>query len=215
MRPGFFRVLTFGLLALAALILALAGCGGSEGGAPTASMGASTEARPSGGSAEPSPGPPAAAFQPKPHHDSGGGAAQFVVKGADNSVQEFGAEASEAELQAAASALHAFLDARAERNWAAACTYLAKAVTQGFAQLASRPPKSKGQSCAASLAALSGKTSTATLREAAVADVGSLRTEGDQAFLVYRGAGGTVYAISLAREGGAWKVASLAAVPLS
>jgi hypothetical protein len=159
------------------------------------------------------PAPPASAFQPKPHHDSGGGADQFVVKGADNSVQEFGAEADESELEAAATALHAFLDARAERNWAAACTYLSAETKHGFAQITSA---SHPAGCATTLATLSGKVPTATLREAAIADVASLRSEGKRGFLIYRGAPeGTVYAISMAKERDRWKVASLAGISLN
>ncbi len=110
-------------------------------------------------------------------------------------------------------ALHGFLDARAERNWAAACGYLSQGATQGFG---SAVTGSAGSSCAATLAALTGKVPTSTLREAAVADVGSLRVKGGQAFLIYSGAPkDTVYAISVSREGGAWKVASLSGVPLS
>lgn len=210
---------------------AIGGCGGSGGDstASTASTeahpsaakttpGASKEAKPGGGSTgsgtgSAEPGPPASAFVPRHHHDSGGGSAQFRVKGGDNSVQEFGAEAGESELQAAATALHGFLDARAARNWAAACAYLSVATKEGFAQLNAT---SQPRSCAATLATLSGKVPTATLREAAVADVGSLREEGGQAFLIYRGPPkGTVYAIPMAREDGAWKLASLAGTPLN
>jgi hypothetical protein len=54
------------------------------------------------------------------------------------------------------------------------------------------------------------------LAKAAKADVGSLRIEGDRAFIVYRGAPkGTFYAISMSKEGGSWKVASLAGTPLN
>jgi hypothetical protein len=189
----------FALLLLALAVPALAGCGGGGGSTSTGSTGSSKAS-----------GPAAGAFKPKPHHDSGGGAAQFTVKGGDNSVQEFGAEASESELQEAAAALHGFLDARTERNWAAACTYLDAAVKQSFAGLGTAPARP----CATSLAALTGKTSSSTLREAAVADVGSLRAEGDRGFLIYRGAGGGVYAIPVAREHDAWKVAGLSGLPL-
>lgn len=199
------------LLLLALATLALAGCGG--GGR---SMG-STKSAESSGSTGPSKssGPPAAAFTPKPHHDSGGGSAQFEVEGADNSVQEFGAEASESELRQAAAALHGFLEARAERNWAAACGYLAEGTFESFRQLGGGASDSAGAGCAASLAVLTGKASSSTLREAAVANVGSLRAEGDRGFLIYRGAHDVVYAISIARERDAWKVASLSGVPLS
>jgi hypothetical protein len=53
------------------------------------------------------------------------------------------------------------------------------------------------------------------LEEAAQADVGALRTEGDRGFLLYHGASNTDYAISMAKESGAWKVGALAGVPLS
>ena len=199
------RPLPLLLLALALATLALAGCGGGGGGGSTATTATAAH-----------PGATTTTFHPKPHHDSGGGAAQFEVKGGDNSVQEFGAEASEAELEQAATALHGFLDARAERNWATACGYLSKATAQSFSQLGAGGSGSGAKGCAANLAALTGKTPTSTLREAAVADVGSLRTEGEQAFLIYRGAPkGTIYAIPIAKEGAAWKVASLSGVPLS
>jgi hypothetical protein len=223
------------VLAIASLpvALGLAGCGGGGGSttatAPAPSSSTTTTAAPPKqatqhrpdaagqrsptNSPPPPPGPPAVAFQPKSHNDSGGGSAQFIVKGADNSVQEFGSEGQQSELETAATALHGFVDARAERNWAAACNYLSKAAKQGFApsSASSQPP-----SCAATLAALSGKVPTATLREAAVADVGSLRREGESGFLIYRGApSGTVYAISIAKQGGAWKIASLAGTPLN
>ena len=213
------RPLPLLLLVLALATLALAGCGGGGGGGSTATTateahpGATTspttstaeQPKPGGGSGSSGAGsgesgPPASAFHPKPHHDSGGGSGQFRVKGADNSVQEFGAEADESELEQAATALHGFLDARAERNWAAACGYLSKATTQSFSQLGAG---SKQKPCAASLAALSGQVPTSALREAAAADVGSLRTEGEQAFLIYRGAPkGTIYAITIDREDG-------------
>ena len=180
-----------------------AGKGSSEAGAPAAGSGGE-----GAGQGAASPGPPASAFHPKPHHDSGGGSGQFRVKGGDNSVQEYGAEASAGELDRAAAALHGFLDARAERNWAAACSYLSAAAREGLAQ--------GSAGCPAGLAALTGKASPATLREAARADVGALRAEGTRGFLIYRGPpAGTVYAVSVSRDGGAWKLDSLAGVPLS
>jgi hypothetical protein len=184
--------------ALFGTLAAVAGCGGG--------VATSRDITTSTGSGRP------ADFQPKPHQDSGGGAAQFRVEGGDNSVQEYGAEAPESELRQAAADLHGFLDARAERNWAAACAYLSAEAKRSFAGM----PGAAAQGCAASLAALAGQISTSALREAAVADVGSLRAEGDQGFLLYRGAPkGTVYAIKMVREAGRWMVASLSGVPLN
>ncbi len=222
-----------GPLAALALAIGLTACGGGGGGSTSSTatgetsprQGAGTtsakEAEPGGGSGSSGTGstepePPASAFHPKPHHDSGGGSQQFIVKGGDNSVQEFGAEASEAELQAAATALHGFLDARAARNWAAACGYLAKSVTESFEQLAAQARGGEGGGCAAFLEKLTNPAAKGELRaEAAKADVGSLRTEGDRSFVIYTGIGGTVLAMPMTTEGGAWRVASLSGVPLN
>jgi hypothetical protein len=159
--------------------------------------------------------PPASAFEPKPHHDSGGGSAQFIQKGGDNSVQNYGQEASETELKQAAASLHGFLDARVQGNWAAACTYLSKGAREGFAQVASQAPQLKGADCATVLAVLSEGLPASNLREAAIANVGSLRTEGDHGFLIYRGAKGFVYGISIAREGDAWRLQTPGGTPIA
>lgn len=180
----------------------------SRGGASnTGSQGKQGEDRSEGGNA--------ADFTPKQHHDSGGGAAQYQVKGGDNSVQEFGEEAGSSDFEAAATVLHAFLDARAEGNWAAACQYMAKSTVESLEQLAARA-KSSDESCGAILARISNPAAKqALVEEAAQADVGSLRTEGGQAFLIYTAGKKTILAMSMADEGGQWKVASLAGTPLN
>jgi hypothetical protein len=180
-------------------LVALGGCGGG-GGTPTSS--------------EPSSGSAASSFQVKPHSDSGGGSKQFTSPGSDNSVQEFGSEAHGEEFQAAATALHNLLDARAQRDWAAACEYLSKAARFGLAQLGAKVAQLRGSGCAAQLGALTGSIPSTALREAAIADVASVRVKGDHAFLIYRGAQHQVEAVSAVREDGEWKVASLSAVPL-
>jgi hypothetical protein len=149
----------------------------------------------------------------KPHHDSGGGSQQFRVKGGDNSVQEFGAEAGGSELEEAAAALHGFLDARAAKEWVKACTYLAVSVTGSLQKLAGGSKRLTDRSCGVVLKALSGIPQS-TLEELAEADVGAMRVEGDRSFLLYHGAQDTDYAIPMTREGNAWKVAALAGTPL-
>jgi hypothetical protein len=146
---------------------------------------------------------------------SGGGSAQYRVKGGDNSIQDFGEESGESELEEAAASLHDFLVARAEEDWPTACSHLAKAVAQQLQQLASQSNKLSGAGCAKILAALTPPLPAKVQKESTIVDAGSLRTEGEQAFLVYRGAEETVYAIPMKPEGGAWKVGALAATPLS
>ncbi len=148
---------------------------------------------------------------PKPQKDSGGGSEQFRVKGGDNSVQEFGQEAPESEMDEAAAALHGFLDARAAGDWTSACSYLADEIAQSLQQLST---SSQGADCGQLLQSLSKGVPRSALAEAAIANVGSLRLEGDRAFLLYRGAHGVVYVVPMERAGDAWKVAGLSGTPL-
>ena len=129
------------LLALIALIVSstVLGCGDSGGATSTDSSAftetqASTSAsnttaagkqKPNPSSAQsdqPTPGPPASAFQPTHHEDSGGGSTQLIVKRRRQQRAGIRRRVRRARIpKAAATALHDFLDARAERNWAAAC----------------------------------------------------------------------------------------------
>ena len=215
--------------ALVALLLALGvvACGGSDSDSTTgtAEQQSQAEGAGQGGDGESGGGDSSAAatsagdaddFVPKEHDDSGGGAGQFKVKGGDNSVQEFGEEASAEELDAAAAALHNFLDARAEGNWAAACEYMSGSVVESFEKLAAQSKQIDDSSCGSILETLTNPAATQLLKEeAAKADVGSLRIEGGRAFIIYSGVEGTIMAMPMADEDGDWKVASLAGTPLS
>jgi len=226
------------LTALAALLLTLglAACGGDDESEPAttaASQGQSSDGPAdaqngggkdqdgsgagddSGGGSEGS-GEPAGEFKPKRHQDSGGGSEQFRVKGGDNSVQEFGQEADEAEFEAAAGALHNFLDARADGHWAAACSYLSDQIAASLEKLAAQAKEVEATGCAAILGKLTNPAAKGALRqEAKQANVGSLRVEGDRSFVIYRGPDGAILAMPMTQEDGAWKVASLAGTPLN
>jgi hypothetical protein len=145
---------------------------------------------------------------------SGGGSEQFRVKGGDNSIQEFGDESGESELEEAAEALHGFYVARAKEDWPVACGYLAKSMVQQLEQLASQSSGLKSKGCAAILHAFTRPLPASARRETTVIDAGSLRTEGEQSFLIYYGEGHTVYAMPMKQENGGWKVTLLSATPL-
>jgi hypothetical protein len=226
-----------GMVVTVVLIFGLAACGSSDSTTATLNSGSSSTSRtkPPPPSAKESPGSQtktqtkespkaihrseakeASEFAPKPHNDSGGGSKQFEVKGGDNSVQEFGGEADASELDKAANALHNFLDARAEGNWAATCTYMSKATIESFEKLAAQSKQPGGASCAAILEKLMNPAARQSMKaEAEKANVRSLRTEGEQAFVIYTGLDGTILAMPMANEDGEWKVASLAGTPLN
>jgi hypothetical protein len=144
-----------------------------------------------------------------------GGAAAFETKGGDNSIQRSGSAASSTELGQAAAVLHGYLDARAAGAWGRACSYLAAGVASQLSQLAAGAKGKAAPSCSKLLATLSAGVPPAALREAAIARPGALRVRGSGAFLLYHGARGTDYFMPMAREGGRWKVAALAASALS
>jgi hypothetical protein len=179
-----------------AIALGLTACGGG-GGEMTAATTASPAATDS-------------AAKPPGHHDPPTGAAAFEVKGGDNSIPEFGSEASEPELQAAATALHAYLDARAARAWSAACSYLSPGIAASLVTQLGGTGKAAGASCPEILATLSAGASPSALREAAVAKVAALRMEADHGFLLFHGARGVDYFMPMTREGGAWTIAAVA-----
>jgi len=207
--------LTFVLL-LALPALAITACGGDDGSAtgdPTGGHGreagtASTppsDAKPPSGSSD-SPGPaqePSDA--PESDSDSGGGSAQFRGRG-DNSVQELGSEADDPEFEQAAAVLHGYLDALAAGRWKAACSYMESGFRDSVEQL--------GGSCAPALAGMSGGPSPAAAEEAAVADAGALRVDGNQGFILFHGVRHSDFFMPVAREEGRWKIAALAASEL-
>lgn len=149
-------------------------------------------------------------------NDSGGGSKQFrVPEGYDNSVQDFGEEAEDTEREEAAVALHAFFEAQAAYDLETECAFLAKSMRESFRQMAaSGGAETESDSCPAILKAMTLKLSPEAAKELTQIDVGSLRTEGDRAFLLYKGADGSVYAMVMENEDGAWKVGSIAGTPL-
>ena len=145
--------------------------------------------------------------------DSGGGAEQFIVPGADNTIQEFGSEATGSESEEIATALHNFLDARARGNWHAACAYLAPSTVRSYEKLLAKSSKIKDKNCAGVLEAITSPATVGKLREeAAAVDVGSVRVKGRQAFAIYTGPGGAVVAVSVLNENGVWRVGSITAL---
>jgi hypothetical protein len=214
--PG--KGLTFLLLAVA-----LAGCGGGGGG-----DGADSTSSPVASQAPEEPGErpaevapaedesPAAQPPDKAHHDSGSGSSQFRQKGGDNSVPDYGYEASASEREEAAQPLHAYLDSVAAHRWPAACAYVSRGVIAELEQLSQlAKQQTQVESCPEFLAALNGEGSQSALATAAAqTDVASLRVDGDRGFVIYRGAKGQGYAMPMAREQGVWRVAALAGTPV-
>lgn len=225
---GIRRIVALCAIALAAGAISACGDSGStatdastakeEGANPGATSEADSGGSSEGGSrsqqADESAGS-SAPVEPAPLKVTGGGSDQYRTPGGDNSIQNFGEEGEESELEEAATVLHDYLVARAGEDWTAACASLASTVTDQLNVLASRSGQLEGKGCAAILGALTPPLPAAVRRESTIVDAGSLRLEDERAFLIYGGAKGTVYAVVMEQEDGAWKVGTLSATPIS
>lgn len=183
------------------------GSQGSQGGGSQAGKGGSSgERQGAGGSGS--------AAVSTPLRVSGGGSEQYRSRGGDNSIQDYGEESDESELEAAAEAVHGFYVARAEEDWAGACSYLAKSMVTQLEQLAGQSPQLEDSGCAAVLRAFTRPLPASVRRETTVVDAGSLRREGERGFLIYYGEDRTAYAMPLEDEDGEWKLTLLSGTPL-
>jgi hypothetical protein len=184
------RLLTIAVAALIALGLAACGGGGdtTQSTAQATSGGGSNQ----GGSSE-----------------QGEGADSFKVPGGDNSIQNYGEEADESEIEAVETALNGFLDARAEGNWAKSCSYLAKATLKPLETLSEKTPKLKGASCAKILAALESRVPAPERANPLTHGIASVRIKGPRGFALFHGANGSDYFMLMTNEGGEWKVSAL------
>lgn len=232
----------WGLLA-ASLLLApalLAACGEEE---PTASDSTTTAAA----SADPAAGAPTTrAPEGNPRPDTGSaaprGAGEAAVegvepklgspadvdrnRGGDNSIQDYGDEASRNERREAATVLTAYLGAYARGDGDSACALLddraADAVADATATLASRAPDEVSaakdlqvESCADALGLLEAGAGSAGREAGGPPRVLSVRLDGDQAFAIYARAGDEQYAIPMQRiETDGWRIGALAGTPL-
>ncbi len=147
----------------------------------------------------------------------GGGGSDSTAPAAAGlkSIRSFGAEASPADRDAAGKVVEGFLRARANGDWPKACSLIAASVVGKLRQLVSQAHQLKNTGCTELV-----KAATAALPRTAVAHgarirVTGARIEGDFGFVLYRDAGGTSFALPVAREPSSWKAGALVGQPLS
>lgn len=149
-------------------------------------------------------------LKPVPLKVSGGGSQQFIQKYGDNSIAEYGEEASESELRQAAETVHGYLVAVGESDWVTTCSYMSKSLVERFEKIFAQAPEVKAKGCAEMLDNFYTQAEPEYIARARTeVNAGSLRHEGDdQAFLIYYGPGTTVYAMTMSNDDGQWKVAN-------
>jgi hypothetical protein len=172
------------LLAVCALLALLAGCGG--GGDSTSS---SSKEKTVDWSEYP-PGP----------------TRQFIVPGGDNAVQTFGREATPAERKQVTKVAQAWLRARAAKNWAKDCRYLATSSVKYAESSASYMAQHKVSGCTKALGVMAVKGQKVSLKYNMAGGVVSLRLGEGHGYAQYHGNDGHDWVIPVIRENGVWKI---------
>lgn len=133
-----------------------------------------------------------------------GGAPQgskgFLTPGGDNSVQKFGTEARGSQFAAASAVVEAFMAARADHDWPAACKHLAAGTVDQVEKVIA-----PGEGCAATLTKASKNLPENGLPNTMTGPIDSFRVEGNRGFALWHGNDGVDYVLPLKMEGG-WKL---------
>jgi hypothetical protein len=203
-----------------ALALAFGGCGGGGGDDQSTSIAASTGTT----GAETSP---AQTGQQKPVESSTTTASKgsFTLgspsdvprsKGGDNSVQDYGSEASEADRAAAGRALQAYYDALASGDTEGACALLTSHTREDIEQTLKRLPiqGSKAPTSCSQVLRLTSDVGSGRTPRLRLSELLSLRQQDEQAFLIYKAGDGKVYSMPMGQDGTDWRVGGVSATPL-
>lgn len=140
---------------------------------------------------------------------SSGGIAAFREPGANNSLEEYGHEATRVELEQAAANVHAYLAAVTSEEWRAACAAVSRELVRSLGRVFKSGERPASQSCAEMIRGSAGSEAPLadTPYKSSEVDAGSLRIEGDTGFLFFNAVAGGLQILVL-REGGKWKVDS-------
>ena len=128
---------------------------------------------------------------------------------ADQSIQEFGEEASAEERGSVVAAMRSFLGALARADYTAVCDRL---TAENRRQLLEYAKFGNGdlKGCEGVARELLVPAAIAEAAKAVKGTISRVRVDGDTAFILFRPVGGKVSYLVLERDGSAWKATSLA-----
>ncbi|MGN6276446.1 MAG: hypothetical protein ACTHNP_11055 [Solirubrobacterales bacterium] len=133
---------------------------------------------------------------------------QFIVPGGDNAVQTFGREAKPAERKQVTKVTQAWLRARAAKNWAKDCRYLATSSVKYAESSASYMAQHKVSGCPAALGVMAVKGQKVSRAYNMAGGVVSLRLGEGHGYAQYHGNEGHDWIIPVTRQDGDWKIAT-------
>lgn len=202
----------------AAGALALAGCGGGDdhSGSTASSAGTTTTTESSQGQSGDGNGTESASGTSK-KLALGSPADVPRSEGGDNSIQDYGSEASEADRAAAGRALQAYYDALVSGDTEGACALLTSRTRDGIEKTLEQLKGQGGSNAPTTCPQILKLTvrSDPHSPQLRLTELLSLRRQGDAAFLIYRAGDGKVYAIAMSEENGNWRVGGVSAAPLA
>jgi hypothetical protein len=136
---------------------------------------------------------------------------EFIEKGGENKIPNFGEEATAQEREAASAVVEASLKARAAADWAAQCATLSKAAAK---KIQSFVPPAEGKTCSLALETeASPVEQTQAVRANVMTEpIAALRVKGNKGYALFHGAKGNDYAMAMEKEGDQWKVSALVTV---
>jgi precorrin isomerase len=123
-------------------------------------------------------------------------------------IERFGSEAEGSSRSALRSAFRTYTDALADQRFEVACDYLSNRVQDVLTDLFRRPAGAEG-SCMSALPKVLSPEAPAFTRAQANGDVVKIRVSGSQAFVIYRAPGAELYQLTMVREGGRWRAATV------
>ena len=208
------------LVVLAAAMSLVSGCGGGDDKSSSTAAAAGTTTTASSSQGESETGSATAGWEGSAADTSkqiplGSPSDVPRSKGGDNSIQDYGSEASTTDRAAAGSALQAYYDALESGDTEAACALLSSRTRAGIQQTlqqlqgGSNLPKT----CPDILRITAGAGARSPQRR--ITELLSLRTQGDNSFLIYKARDGRIYSIAMAEENGDWRAGGVAASPLA
>jgi hypothetical protein len=127
--------------------------------------------------------------------------------GGEKSIEEFGDEAVGSERAAVKGAFTDYLSAISAGDFQAACSHLAANVRKSLEQLVVK--RLRGKSCMTILPKLLSGSAAAIAREQAEGEITKVRVEGNRGFIVFHSPGARLYQMTMVREGGEWKTATV------
>ena len=134
-----------------------------------------------------------------------GPAREFLIKGGDNIVQNFGPEATVAEREQASRVIHAWMAARAAKDWATDCKYLSRIYVRRMVNDAHAVSEGKAKNCPQALAYF-GENASGDLVNTLTGPIDSLVTRRHVGYAQWHGIKGIDWVLPMREEGGKWLV---------